>query len=173
MGDFHKGSKFTGMADELVRHIRLHRYVDGLTRTSDFFQNSRKQIDPAFRHARSVLVDVFYDHFLACYWERFSLYPLADFAASVYGGLESCYAYLSPGLQQQLPYMINHNWLLSYRQPDTVQRVLVRLEQRLGGKVSLAEGFDQMILYREPLETDFFLFMNETALMVADWKKAH
>lgn len=173
MGDFHKGSDFSGMPPELVRHLKLHRYVDGLTRTSEFFQNSRRQIDPGFRHARSVLVDVFYDHFLACYWDRFSDIPLAKFADGVYHGLDDCHELLSPGLQRQFPHMVNNNWLLSYRNPDVVQRVLERLEQRLKGRVSLASGFRQIFIHREQLESDFFLFMAETAGKVACWKQHH
>ena len=42
---------------------------------------------------------------------------------------------LSPGLRQQLPRMIEYDWLTSYRQPETVQRVLVRLEERLQHKI--------------------------------------
>ncbi len=170
MGDFHKGNRFPGLPEELVRHIRLHRYIDGLTRTSEFFQNSRKRLDPELRHARSILVDVFYDHFLAIYWEHFSDISLKLFSDSVYAGLEDCYDLLSPGLQRQLPHMVQHNWLLSYRKPATVHRVLVRLEQRLGGKVALVQGFEQLELYHEQLKNDFFAFMWEVSEKVSHWK---
>ncbi len=170
MGDFHKGSSFANLPEELVRHIRLHRYIDGLTRTSEFFQNSRRQLDPVFRHARGVLVDVFYDHFLACCWDQFSTCSLDAFAESVYLGLTDCQDLLSQELQRQLPHMIQHNWLLSYRQPETVLKVLMRLEQRLEGKVCLSKGYDQLELHRKSLEDDFFAFMAETTGKVAQWK---
>ena len=170
MGDFHKGRCFDGMPEELVRHIKLHRYIDSLTRTDESFQNSRRCIDPIYRHARGVLVDVFYDYFLACNWEQFSPQPLSLFSATVYRGLEDCYDYLSPGLQRQLPSMIKHNWLLSYQNIDTVQRVLRRLEQRLNGKVALGDGLSQLFLHQNSLESDFILFMKTTLVKVRNWK---
>ncbi len=173
MGDFHKGSDFGDLPEELVRHLRLHRYIDGLTRDSRFFQNSRRRLDPGFRHARSVLVDVFYDHFLACHWDEFCSLPLPDFARNVYHGLEQHRRLLSPGLRCQLPHMTTHDWLVSYRRRDIVRRVLERLEQRLSGKVPLASGFSQLSLHRLKLEEDFFLFMAETEQRVTDWKETH
>lgn len=173
MGDFHKGRDFGDLPEELVRHLRLHRFIDGLTRSSRFFQNSRRRLDPGLGHGRSVLVDVFYDHLLACCWDDFCGTPLPVFAQHVYHGLEACHKLLSPGLQRQLPHMISHNWLVSYGQPDIVQRVLVRLEQRLGGKLPLADGFAQLGLHRGELEKDFILFMTETRKQVARWKEIH
>ncbi len=173
MGDFHKGSDFNGLPDELVRHLKLHRYIDGLTRVDDDFQTSRRRLDPTFRHGRSVLVDVFYDHILACRWDSYAQQPLADFAGQVYRGLEDCYHLLSPGLQQQLPRMIKDDWLSSYRRTDIVARVLGRLEQRLGGKIPLASGYAQLGLWRPQLEADFEAFMTTTAHRVRCWKDCH
>ena len=171
MGDFVKGAVPTTFPHELSRHLKLHRHIDSLTQRSEIFQTSRRRLDPCFRYARSILVDVFYDHFLACRWGDYSAQPLEDFSQNVYAGLRSCYDLLSPGLQQQLPRMIEYDWLTSYRQPETVQRVLVRLEERLKHKIPLAAGYSQLEIWRDQLEDDFVAFMVEAEQATTVWKQ--
>lgn len=170
MGDFVKGRDFTGLPDELVRHLRLHRHIDTFTSHSDAFQCSRRRIDPRLRYARGVIVDVFYDHFLACQWNDYHDTPLDEFSQQVYSGLKSCHHVLSPGLQQQLPRMIENDWLTSYQQPQSVRRVLTRLEERISHKFPLAEGFSELERCRYQLESDFADFMICAIDFVTDWK---
>ncbi len=171
MGDFVKGAVPTTFPVELSRHLKLHRYIDSFTQRSETFQHSRRRLDVDLRHGRSVLIDVFYDHFLACFWDDYSNQSLADFAQDVYRGLQSCYDHLSPGLQQQLPRMIEHDWLTAYRKPEVVQRVLQRLEERINHKLPIASGFPQLELWRDELEVDFATFMQEVKQEVAEWKR--
>jgi len=170
MGDFVKGRDFSGLPDELVRHLKLHRHIDTFTSHSDAFQRSRRRIDSRLRYARGVIIDVFYDHFLACQWDEYHHIPLSDFSQQVYLGLQSCYSTLSPGLQQQLPRMVEYDWLTSYRDTHVVRRVLVRLEERIGHKFPLAEGFPELERYRPQLETDFSDFMTSASDIVREWK---
>lgn len=173
MGDFVKGAVPTTFPEELSRHLKLHRHIDSLTQRSEIFQTSRRRLDPRFRFARSVLVDVFYDHFLACRWEEYSDQSLAEFSQSVYRGLQSCHDHLSPGLQQQLPRMIEYDWLTAYRKPEIVQRVLQRLEERIKHKIPLAAGFPQLELWRDELENDFSAFMDEAQQVTTVWKQVN
>jgi acyl carrier protein phosphodiesterase len=171
MGDFIKGTVPENFPAELSRHLKLHRHIDSLTQNSEIFQTSRRRLDPRFRYARSILVDVFYDHFLACRWGDYSTQPLENFSQDVYAGLQSCYDFLSPGLQQQLSRMIEYDWLTSYRQPEIVQRVLVRLEERLKHKIPLAAGFSQLEIWHDQLEDDFVAFMVEAEQATTAWKQ--
>jgi len=163
MGDFFKGNIYGDLPDDLVNHLKLHRRLDTYTLDSPPFQKSRRRLCPAFGHGRSILVDVFYDHFLACQWETYSQQPLPEFARRVYCGLRSCHDYLPQRLQEQLPRMIAGDWLTSYRQEEVVERVLLRLEQRLKHKIPLAEGYDQLHQHRAELEKDFAAFMAAAA----------
>lgn len=170
MGDFLKGPIPPHLPYELKLHVRLHRQLDSYTCRSEAFQTSRKRLDPGFRYARGVLVDVFYDHLLACSWSRYSTIPLEDFSSQVYQGLQTSFALLPAKLQQQLPHMIEHDWLSSYRQPEVVLRVLQRLEARLQHKIPLAEGYSELERCRNGLERDFRVFMNAAAGEFACWR---
>ncbi len=151
-------------------HLRLHRRLDAYTQQNCHFQASRRRLDPRFRYGRSVLVDVFYDHFLACQWQCYSNIPLDDFAQQVYAGLSSCQQLLPDRLQLLLPRMIKEDWLFSYRRVEIVARVLQRLEARLKHRLPLAAGFSELERVRGALEADFSKFMSAAQREVAVWK---
>jgi acyl carrier protein phosphodiesterase len=173
MGDFVKGSNFMDMPNSLVRHIRLHRFIDGYTLKDPFFKQSCDRLDPSLRLARGIVVDVFYDHFLACHWEDFSKTALAAFSATVYAGLKVNEDLLNPALKQQLPRMIKYDWLTSYQHPEVVVKVLKSLEERLHGKFLLTRACVTLESCREELEHDFFQFMHAAKLAVACWKEEY
>jgi acyl carrier protein phosphodiesterase len=172
MGDFFKGRHFGELPDDLVTHLKLHRRLDTFALDSPPFQISRQRLCSSFGHGRSILVDVFYDHFLACQWENYSSEPLPAFADGVYSGLRACHHYLPARLQEQLPGMIAGDWLTSYRQEEVVERVLLRLEQRLKHKIPLARGYAQLHQHRDELEQDFTAFMTAAAGYVASLQSA-
>lgn len=166
MGDFVKGPVSHNLPSQLSRHIKLHRRIDGYTRDSKPFQDSRRRIDPRFRHGRSVMVDVFYDHLLAEQWDSFHPQPLEEFSRQVYAGLYDVYEQLSPGLQHILPHMSERNWLLSYFDERVVHRVLQHLEERIGHRLPLAAGYTELARLRNELESDFELFMTQASHFV-------
>ncbi len=173
MGDFVKGALARELPPQLARHIRLHRHIDSYTRGSAPFQASRRRIAPRFRHGRSVMVDVFYDHLLASRWEEYHPRSLADFSHQVYAGLSEVFPLLAPGLQRILPRMAERNWLLSYRQEQVMQRVLQRLEERIAYRLPLAEGYGELSRLRAELEEDFCLFMQQAEHFVLGWKQVN
>ena len=69
--------------------------------------------------------------------------------------------------------MIEYDWLTAYRRPDIVQRVLVRLEERIKHKIPIAAGFPQLELWRDELENDFTAFMDEAQQVTTAWKQAN
>jgi acyl carrier protein phosphodiesterase len=173
MGDFFKGSDFSGMPPSLVRHIRLHRFLDSYTTKDASFRRSCMRLDPALRFSRAIIIDVFYDHFLACRWRDFAEGDLSTFSASVYAALRSNEDILSLGLRQQLPRMIEYDWLTSYGQPEIVARVLQRLEERLRGKFPLSQAYAALEPQREVLLDDFYHFMQAAGGAISRWKKAN
>ncbi len=171
MGDFVKGPVPDSLPPQLVKHIRLHRKIDSYTRDSEPFQDSRRRIDPRFRHGRSVMVDVFYDHLLASHWDDYHCQPLEEFSQQVYAGLDEVFDLLSPGLQRILPRMAERNWLYSYREERVMQRVLQRLEERIGHRLPLAEGYGELERVRAGLDADFEVFMRNATEFVLQWKE--
>lgn len=154
VGDFVKGPLDDRWQDPLRRGLRQHRLVDVFAQDHPAFRRSRQRLDPAFGLCRGILVDVFYDHFLARNWQRHHELPLADFAAGVYRDIERYLPLLPEGFQEVAPRMISHDWLTSYRRPEAVGRALERLGRRLRRPRDLGAGLTEMLRHASALEAD-------------------
>ena len=170
MGDFVKGPLDHSMDPVIRRGIRLHRRVDTLAHAHPLIHRSKQRIDPAYGHYRSIMVDIFYDHFLARNWERYSPVPLEEFAGDVYRLLRDHEAELPPGLRRIAPRMMEFDWLVSYRDPGTVPLVLERISRRLRRTNPMGRGGEELLKNYPDLEGDFEDFRKEVVAFVRDLK---
>lgn len=161
MGDFVKGPLTAPYPPGIIAGLRLHRRIDALAAVSPYCRASRQRLHPRFGHTRAVLVDIFYDHFLASHWHEFHLQPLAAFAADVYRLLASHSDQLPPGLARIAPRMAEHDWLTSYRERRVVDIALARIANRLSRPTALGEGGTELERCGGELLEDFRGFMAE------------
>jgi acyl carrier protein phosphodiesterase len=161
MGDFVKGRLEGRFPPGIRRGIEIHRKIDSFAAGNEFFLRSKHCIDPLYGHFRAVLVDIFYDHFLACYWKDFSPVSLEEFIRSSHQTLSRYEAHLPPRLLELLPRMFSRHWLIAYREPAGIETALRRMSERLARPNPLAEGIAELSKRRELLLTDFRRFLPE------------
>jgi len=158
LGDFVKGPIEQLSDPELRCAVRFHRQVDGFTDTHPLFRKSKRRLDGRHRHFRGVLVDLFYDHFLALHWRRFHHAPLARFCSTVYGELDARHEELPATMQPLARAMVQLDLLGSYRHSGGIARALGGMARRFPRKNTLAEGAAELDRHREGLEQDFLSF---------------
>ncbi|NJC87571.1 MAG: DUF479 domain-containing protein [Desulfuromonas sp.] len=161
MGDFVKGPLDDRYPPGIVAGLRLHRHIDSLAAVSPHCRASRQRLHPRFGHTRAVLVDIFYDHFLAVHWDEFHVQPLHDFAADTYRLLREHHDLLPPGLARIAPRMTELDWLTSYRNLASVDTALQRIATRLSRPTALGEGVTELDRCRNELLGDFRGFIAE------------
>lgn len=171
MGDFVKGRLPEDYPPQIRFGLAMHRRVDTFANSSPAFLRSKSRLDPRYHYFRAIMVDVFYDHFMARYWEEFASEPLEVFARRIYRFLDEHFADLPPGLQAVAPRMISHNWLVSYRQQATIGRVLERLSKRLTRANPLGEGLAQLEQSYPLLKEDFREFLEEARTDLERWRR--
>lgn len=167
MGDFVKGPLGARYPPGVVAGLRLHRSIDSLAAASPHCRTSRRRLHPRFGHTRAVLVDIFYDHFLAVHWEEFHPRPLAAFAAHTYQLLHEYRARLPEGLARIAPRMAGQDWLTSYRDRASVSIALQRIATRLSRPTALGEGVVELERCGDELLEDFRGFMGEAKRLFA------
>jgi len=158
-GDFVKGRIDERWDPDLAQGLALHRRLDAFAHDDPAFNRSRQRLNPALGLYRGVLVDIFYDHFLACHWPRYSSVSLEVYSGAVYDDLRRHQLLLPPGLQRVAPRMIEHDWLVSYRDLDVVDLVLRRMAGR-GRHGGLSAGAGELERHYVEIEADFFEFMS-------------
>ncbi len=87
MGDFVKGPLSPAPAhlpERLTQGLRLHRAIDAYAETHPAFCTSRARVSAPRRRVAGIMVDMFYDHFLARGWAAWPTAPgFAAFSGNV------------------------------------------------------------------------------------------
>ena len=162
LGDFVKGPLPPGCGPlpESVRlGVVLHRRIDSFADAHSAFLRSRGRVSEARRRYGGIMVDMFYDHFLARHWAEFSDEPLESYTARLYALLAERPALLPERLREILPLMRRDDWLASYREVASVSFALDRMgERRLRPGNLLAGSGTELEAAYAGFERDFLEF---------------
>lgn len=165
LGDFVKGPLPCGLPTDVAEGVRLHRAIDSYADAHPAFRRSRSRVSPERRRYAGIMVDLFYDHFLARHWSRYHPQPLKEFTADFYALLAAHSELLPPRLAHILPHMREADWLSSYREIESVGIALDRMAagrlrqpNRLGGAAAELEQ------HYGKLEEDFLAFFTDATL---------
>jgi acyl carrier protein phosphodiesterase len=110
--------------------IILHRQIDTFTDTHPVVQQTKDRLRPQYRKYAGVVADMYFDHFLAINFHRYSPLPLADYSQQVYGVVQRYQALLPEKVKYFLPYMMEQDWLLNYATISGIRRSLTGLSRR-------------------------------------------
>jgi acyl carrier protein phosphodiesterase len=168
LGDFLEPGWRERLPPRIVEGVNLHHQVDRFTDAHPTFLQSRRRLDPRFRRYSGVLVDVFYDHFLAANWARY--HPgesLREFSQRVYALLARDETVVTSRLRRVLPSMTAHDWLAGYAYLDAIDATLAGISRRLSRDNPLAEGGLALRAHYAGLERDFHAFFPELEAFAA------
>lgn len=159
LGDFVNKSLENEFEYSIKQGIFMHKKLDTFTDSHPDFLRSRKRISTANRRLAGVLIDIFYDHFLAKNWNDYSSIALEEYADNFYKILSKFSYCLPDKLIRRMPFMIEENWLLSYRDISGIERTVERISKRFSNtKHPLVNPINELINNYESLESDFKCF---------------
>ena len=161
LGDFVKGPLDGRYGEEITRAIALHRKIDSFTEAHPVVLQSKERVSAGRRRYAGIMIDMFYDHFLAKYWHEFQDEPLDEFSAKIYAILGQRHAMLPERLQQMAPHMAQWDWLGSYADVGSICTALNRMGQRLTRENGLLNSTDELVANYKQLEADFRAFLPE------------
>lgn len=169
MGDFVKGRLDDRYPAGIRRGIELHRRIDSFAAGNSLFIRSKRRIDPSFGHYRGVLVDIFYDHFLARHWREYADTPYRRYVRQCHAELDAHGELMPERLRLLLPRIFSADWLLSYHLVGGIEAVLLRMSGRISRPNPLASGITELVRNYDGLQEDFRLFLPEIFNYVRQW----
>jgi acyl carrier protein phosphodiesterase len=155
LGDFIKGSVPDGYPPVIQQSVRLHRRIDSFTDAHPIPRESRQLVHASRRRYAGIMIDIFYDHFLARQWSVFSPLPLPTFTQRIYRALQSQAIFLPTTLHAVLPRLIAHDRLASYLDINAVHATLHVTGQRFRRPVDLGAGVADLLGNYLELERHF------------------
>lgn len=154
IADFVKGSKKNNYPPVICHGIELHRMIDHFTDHHPITSLSKRRLYPNHHKYSGVVVDLYYDHFLAKNFQLYSETSLVNFADATYRTIMNFREILPFEVQGFLPYMIERNWLVNYATVQGIAQTLTGLGKRVSFKNQMHEAVVD-------LERDYDLFENE------------
>jgi acyl carrier protein phosphodiesterase len=164
MADGIRGKHFESYPLEIQKGIILHRAIDTFTDAHPIFRQSTKKLHEKYHHYAGVIVDVFYDHFLAKNWNTYSDENLDHFVARFYQSLQDNHIILSERTKEIMPYMIEQNWLVSYQTVEGINRILTQMDLRTKNESKMRFATHELSEFYLEFEKEFTDFFEELIL---------
>lgn len=158
IADAVKGKALNDYNDEIRRGIVLHRAIDEFTDSHPLHRASRTKLHPRYGHYSGVIVDIYYDHFLAKYWSDYSDNDLVGYTNEVYTIMEKNASILPERINYMLKYMIPQNWLLNYGNFEGVEKVFRGMANRTKFESNMENGVEELKEYYELFKGEFTSF---------------
>jgi acyl carrier protein phosphodiesterase len=170
IGDFVKGKNVAErFGKEIAKGISLHRVIDWFTDRHATVKQSKDRLREKYHHYSGVIVDVFYDHFLAKNFHRYSEKLLPDFADECYGIIQQHDSILPEEVKYMMPYMINGNWLVNYSKIEGIHRALSGMSRRTKFNSRMDEASEDLKTHYSDFEAEFFSFFPELRQFAVEW----
>ena len=161
MADGIRGRQYEKYPLEIQKGIILHRAIDTFTDAHPIFRQSTKRLHQNYHHYAGVIVDVFYDHFLAKNWNTYSDERLEDFVARFYQSLSDNKSVLSERTLMVMPYMFEQNWLVSYQTVEGINRILTQMDHRTKNLSKMRFATNELSEFYSEFENEFTKFFEE------------
>ena len=170
IADWVKGEARLQLSSGIRRGIACHTQIDLFTDANPIVRHSQSLIQPPYRRFAGVLMDVFYDHFLAIDWDRYCAVPLREWIKDVYAQFRNYDGELSPQVRAGLTRMGTDDWLGSYFTVEGIDGILKRMSQRLSRPTVMGDAAPELVAHYDALRGDFHLFFPQLQAHALNWQ---
>jgi len=167
IADHVKGRQIELFDSEIVKGIKLHRLIDEFTDSHKVVERSKIRLRSEFSKYAPVIVDVFYDHYLAVKWDQYHHEELTVYASNFYELLNRNNHRLPLRTQQMIEYMIPQNWLLNYKTVVGINKTLTGMSKRTKFESRMDEAAIYLDRYYAEFENEFNEYFEELRAYVS------
>lgn len=169
LGDMVKGSAYRSLSDELAVAIQLHRRIDSYTDSAPQLLALHQQFAQGERRFVGIVIDILFDHLLACHWQHYSKIELPIFSSHVYQQLLALPENIWPSYHELAQRMQRYKWLESYADSQTLPIIFERLQQRLSRPVNLSKIAEPLMANKAMLLSVFDDFYPKLLTQSQHW----
>lgn len=160
-GDFIKGKVKDHLHEEIAIGAKLHRQIDLFTDNHPLVLDAKKIVRGEFGLYSGVIIDMFFDYFLASKWNHQSSSNFQIHIQEVYNQAEKNFDILPGKFQTVLPYMKKFNWLNMYATSEGLKEILIQMSNRINGKIDLSTSIKTLLYNQDELESLFNAFWKD------------
>jgi acyl carrier protein phosphodiesterase len=159
IGDFVKGSQFNEFPERICKGIILHRKIDHFTDNHPVVTDTKAFIRPIFGRYSGIVLDMYFDYFLARNFNEYSkCKSLRFFAFKFYIAAVINYRYLPTRVKGFIFHFITTNRLEKYSTLEGLKRSLEIMAIHKVSAIKPDETIEFLIQNSFELEKQFKLF---------------
>jgi len=170
LGDYVKGAVHSRYDGNIRQAIVLHRKIDTYTDAHKRVLDSKKLFSASRRRYAGVLLDLFFDHFLARHWRQYSRQGLSEFTQSAYQALQMHEPLLPSAMCLMTQAMRHQDWLGAYATEQGIANATNGLARRYPRHHRLQGGAEELLRNYHELESLFQSFFPELITFVEQHK---
>ena len=125
-----KGKDLTNFSAMIQKGILLHRKIDTFTDHHPLFKECDSILFSIYRHYSRVIIDIYFDHFLASNWDKYNSKNLKVFSNEFYDALKIESENFPENIKNFSRTLIFYNWFDSYKTITDLELILTQMAQR-------------------------------------------
>ncbi len=168
IADSVKGSQFNNFSKEIQQGILLHRKIDTFTDSHPMVEQSKQRLREKYKKYAGVIVDIYYDHYLAINWNQYSNQELESFVTAIYAIINSYHSLLPEKSVLFTRYMLEHNILVGYSKLEGIERVLKGMARRTSFESNMEHAIHDLKEHFDLFENEFKIFFPELQNFVSN-----
>ncbi len=153
--------------ENIKNGILLHRLIDSFTDTHFAVSNCKSVLYEKYHKFAAVVIDIFFDHFLAKHWDEYSSESLENFRKRVYISFQNNWEVLPENMKPMIESMINYDWLKNYGEFWGIEKALKNVSTRTKYASNMENALDDLKINYQLFDENFQLFF---PLMVNECK---
>jgi acyl carrier protein phosphodiesterase len=161
IADSVKGSDHKNYSPEIQKGILLHRQIDTFTDAHPIVEESKQRLRERYKKYSGVIVDVYYDHFLASNWNDYSEETLRNYTQRIYKLIQNNHSILPEKSVHFTKYMLEYNILEAYARLEGIDRVLTGMSQRAKFESNMQYAIQELKEHYDSFENEFRRFFPE------------
>jgi acyl carrier protein phosphodiesterase len=154
-----KGKQIQHYPLKIQKGIQLHRSIDHFTDNHPLFRASVSALFPEYRHYSRVIVDLYFDHFLAANWGAHHSQTLEEFSFEFYQNIQAYAVDLPDPINHFLGALVKYNWFEYYQTVEGLKAIMTQMDKRTRFDSNLADSATQLVEKYSYFQSQFLKFM--------------
>ena len=161
LGDFLRQNKVVDLPIRIQEGFTLHQFIDQFTDAHPIVAQSKERARPAVHKYSPVLIDIYYDYFLANHWSDYNELSLRESTLNYYSWIDH-YAELLPARATRFfEYVKHYDIFYAYQTHEGLNETLQGMSRRATFTSNLEQGLAHLLENEAAYEAEFNLFYPE------------
>jgi acyl carrier protein phosphodiesterase len=158
LGDFVRQKHIEVLPKGIAEGVGLHRFIDSFTDSHLEVRKAVILLRPYFGKYAPVVLDVFFDYYLASNWSKFEMLSLQEFSKYIEIILESHKKYFTDKAFRFYNFMLQKQILLHYQTKEGISEVLFQMAKRARFESGMENAGEVLEKHHNELLDTFHVF---------------